>query len=110
MNQSFGPGTLDVFGKAGALDARIPSLGGSRFIPGGGCVLLPERLTNLPKGAKLKRPNTTAAEIAPLTPVTHLARSDLGTHIALVLIDSAPSPVTTSSSTNMTYFDSRKLC
>ena len=61
------------------------------------------RATNqLPKGAKLKWPDPTAAEIAPATPFTHLVRSDLGTQLTLVLIDLAPSQVTTSSPTSMT--------
>ena len=100
---AIGPGTLDVFGKAGALDARIPISSGSRFITRGDHVHLLERLPTLPKGAKLKLPNTTAAEIAPLTPFTHLVRCDMGTQLTLVPIDFAPSPVTTSSSTNMTF-------
>ena len=80
------------------MDARIPLPSESRS----GCVLLPERLTNYQKGAKLKWPDPTAAEIAPATPFTHLVRSDLGTQLTLVLIDLAPSQVTTSSPTSMT--------
>ena len=88
------------------MDARIPISSGSRFITRGDHVHLLERLPTLPKGAKLKLPNTTAAEIAPLTPFTHLVRCDMGTQLTLVPIDFAPSPVTTSSSTSMTFFDS----